>query len=46
MIPFLDVNVNASTEAFTTSTHNKSTYSGLCHNASGECPDKYKSSVI
>ena len=46
ILPFLDISVNSTNTGFKTSIHYKPTDHGRCLNADGNCPDKYKLSVI
>ena len=45
-IPFLDVAVDASDNAYVTSVYRKPTDNGKCLNGLSESPDKYKESVV
>lgn len=45
-IPFLDVNVDASTGKFLTSVYRKPTDNGKCLNGASECSETYKQSVV
>ena len=45
-LPFLDISVTSTNTGFKTSIHYKPTDHGRCLNAQGNCPDKYKLSVI
>ena len=45
-LPFLDTLVTREAEKYTTNVYTKETNVGICMNGSGECPDRYKRSVI
>ena len=45
-LPFLDVDVDASSGKFTTRVYRKPTNAGQCLSGKSECPDRYKKSVI
>ena len=45
-LPFLDVHIDASTGKFITKVYRKPSDVGRCLNASSECPNRYKLSVI
>ena len=45
-LPYLDININAEGNTFTTSVYRKTTNNGRCLNAKSECPLRYKISVI
>lgn len=45
-LPFLDVDIDASSGKFTTRVYRKPTNTGQCLSGKSECPDRYKKSVI
>jgi len=45
-LPFLDVLVDNNNESITTKVYRKPTDKGRCLNASSQCPERYKTSVI
>ena len=45
-LPFLDVMVTREANKYRTTVYTKKTNTGMCMNASSECPDRYKRSVI
>lgn len=45
-LPFLDIEIDQKDGKFRTQVYRKPTDAGLCMNASSECPDRYKLSVI
>ena len=45
-ISFLDVSIDASSSAYTTTVHRKHTDAGRCLNGTSVCPERYKVSVI
>jgi Ser-tRNA(Ala) deacylase AlaX len=45
-LPFLDIEIDGSGEDYITTVYRKPTDTGKCLNPAGECPDRYKISVI
>lgn len=45
-LPFLDVNVDATSDVFSLDVYRKPTNNGRCLNGDSECPQRYKISVI
>ena len=45
-LPFLDIMIDKNNEEFHTTVYRKETNTGACLNAYGECPERYKDSVI